>query len=163
MNKGNAAFMIFIGFLGFILTYASWNIGNKLNKKACLSSDLKNSNHVVGVLGMTGIVSFISYFICVLRCGCDKTSSYQSSGLGIYGYLFFVFVIGITVIVLGSIIEKESKGECKQASKYTGMIWGTGVCLVIFSTSFFGFKAYEQYKSKGAMRLNSFNEMSSSF
>jgi len=163
MNKANAAFMVFIGFLGFILTYASWSIGNKLNEKACTSSNLKNSNHAVGILGMTGIVSCISYFICVMRCGCDEVSVSQNTGLAIYGYISFILVIGITIIVLGSIIDVESKGQCKEASKYSGIIWGIGVALVLFSAGFFGFKGYQQYKFGVLKRLNSFNEMSSSF
>ena len=162
MNKGNTVFMLFIGFLGVLLTYASWSISAKLNEKTCTSSNLKNSNQAVNLLGLSGIISCVSYFICVSRSVCDKDTEDKSSGLAIYGYLSFVLVIGIMIIVLGSIIEVESKKECKGVSKYSGIIWGTGVGLVLFSLSFFGFNGYKKYKL-ASLKMNSFPEMSSSF
>jgi len=133
--------MVFIGIIGFVLSYSSWGVENQIKNKTCTSSKLKNSNRLTGVIGVTCIVAYVSYFVCIMKCGCDKVNLFTDSGLYVYGYLSFILAIGITIIVLGSIIHAESKGDCKEALKHAREIWGTGIVLVVLSAGFMYLKA----------------------
>lgn len=152
MNSQNASFMILIFLIGILITIASWGVDNQLKDKACTSTKLKNSNQTVRVIGLTFIVSAVSYFICVFRCNCDDEPSAIEAEegkvkLALYGYLLFLFVSGIILIVSGSIIENEAKGECKDAEKHSYIIWRTGLALAIGSFLIGGFKVYTQYNT----------------
>lgn len=152
MNKinNNGIFMALIGVLGLFLSSMSLTIDNKLKNKPCNSIKLKNSIQAVGILGLTGIVASISYFICIMRCNnCNEVSN-ENSQLAIYGYLSFVLMIGIVIIVLGFIIQAESKDSCEDAAKYAASIWVTGVLLVLLSGGYLGFNVYTKYKNKSS-------------
>lgn len=115
MKNQNSAFMMFIFTLGCILTWTSWDIQNKLDKASgCTNLNIKRANKGVSVIGLTFIVSSICFYVCMSKCGND------SAGGKVYSMNFYVgisLLLGITLIVLGSMIIGGAKKSCKDAVK----------------------------------------------
>ena len=156
MKVSNKLFMTFLLLLGVILTSLSGDVSSKLSAKKCVSSKLKSANQVVMVTGITLIVSSISFFVCLSKCGCSS----RNDNPAILGYLVFSILLSILLTVLGSIIKSESKGECSSADKSAAGILYTGVTMLVILSGYFGFTAYKLYKSKG---VGNFGYASSSF
>lgn len=123
-------FMILIFIIGIILTIVSWDIDAKIQKLNCQSSSLKTSNKIVLCIGITFIVSSLSFYVCSTKCG---------SVIRGYNYMFYILtmlLLGIALIVLGSIISSESsKPECQNTGN-PSTIWGLGVIITLLCLSF---------------------------
>ena len=123
-------FMIIIFIIGIILTVVSWDIDAKIQKLNCQSSSLKTSNKIVLCIGVTFIVSSLSFYVCSTKCG---------SVIRGFNYMFYILtmlLLGIALIVLGSIISSESsKPEC-QNSGNPSTIWGLGVIITLLCLAF---------------------------
>jgi hypothetical protein len=138
-TTGNAThttiFMALIFIIGVILTIVSWDIDNKLQNVPCESSSLKTSNKLVLCIGITFIVSAMSFY------GCSNKCSNAIVGLHYTVYIIAIFLLGILLIVLGSIISAASTAECSNTGN-PASIWGLGVIMVLSSITYF----YSQYK-----------------
>lgn len=113
MNAGNSVFMLFIFFIGFFLTYLSWGLQSSINKTTtCKDISLKNSIQGVMVIGLTFIVSSLSYIVCVNTCN-SKSNGNMNTTI----YLAFTMSLGVVLIVLGSILVNGSKKDSCPISK----------------------------------------------
>lgn len=122
----NYIFMMLILIIGLILFFVSWDIDNKLQNSDCKSTSLKTCNKIVLCISVALIVSSISFFRC-------STKVNISSGSGkINLYTLFMFLFGVVLIVLGSIISTQSVGVCVNSYNITS-IWGLGAFIVLFS------------------------------
>ena len=122
----NYIFTMLILMIGVILFFVSWDIDNKLQNTDCKSTSLKTCNKIVLCVSVALIVSSLSFF---------KTASKLSVSSGsnkINLYTIFMFLFGIILIVLGSIISTQSVGLCVNSSNISS-IWGLGAFIVLFS------------------------------
>ena len=132
-NNYNHIFMIVLFFIGIILTTVSWSIDNKLQDKDCKSASLKSSNKLVLTIGITLIVSSISFFTCTSY----TDAKFKDSSLT--AYVIIMTVLGIVLIALGSIISSESVDNCANTGNASN-IWGIGLFIVLLSLGYFYLK-----------------------
>ena len=129
----NQIFMGIIFTIGLVLTTVAWDIESKLEKKNCLSSSLKTSTKLCLMIGVIFITSSISFFGCSYKCGSVM------GGYSIGVYIITLFVLGIILIVLGSLISASSSTEnCESNSSYSS-IWAIGVFMVLTCLIYLGF------------------------
>ena len=122
----NYIFMMLILIIGLILFFVSWDIDNKLQNTDCKSTSLKTCNKIVLCISVALIVSSVSFF------NCAKKVNVTSGSAKIDLYTVFMFLFGIVLIVLGSIISTQSVGVCVNSYNITS-IWGLGAFIVLFS------------------------------
>jgi asparagine N-glycosylation enzyme membrane subunit Stt3 len=123
----NHVFMVIIFIIGIILFIVSWNIESDLESKQCTNSDLKTSVKIVLCISIVLIVSSISFFIC--------SSSKKSPNFGLSFYLATMFILGVTLLVLGTVIDSNSTGTCSTSSNASN-IWGIGISLIVVCAMF---------------------------
>jgi drug/metabolite transporter (DMT)-like permease len=136
-SKYTAIFMITLFVIGVILTVISWDIDSKLEDKKCTSKELKTANKIVLCIGIIFIVSSLSFYACSTKCNSSITGFHYNF------YIFAMLALGITLIVLGSIISSESSKtpECNNTGNPT-IIWGLGTLIVLACGLYF----YNEYK-----------------
>ena len=118
-------FMASLFIIGMILTIVSWDIDTKLEDSLCKSKSLKTSNKIVLCIGMILMVSALSFYTC--STSCDSVIA----GVHYIYYIILMFILGILLVVLGSIIASESsKVECINTGS-TSIIWGLGLIIVL--------------------------------
>jgi len=132
-NNYNHIFMIVLFFIGIILTSVSWTIDSKLQDTECKSTSLKTSNKLVLTIGITLIVSSISFFTCTSY----TDASFSSQSLTVY--ISSMLVLGIILIALGSIISAESVNECVNSGNASN-IWGLGLFIILLCGGYFYLK-----------------------
>ena len=129
----NHFFMITILFIGFILFYTSWNIDTQLqDKPSCGSQALKSNNKIVLCLGLTLIVSSLSFFTCSTYS--DKTFSDFSIEI----YVSAICILGILLIYFGLKISGNAVRECSVTGGST--IWFLGVVILFAGMYYFNRK-----------------------
>lgn len=146
MNTENTIFMMFIFILGFFLTWASWNIQSKLDKATdCTKVNVKRANQGVMVIGLTFIVSSISFYICMTKCHCSGNGRGYSMDFYAVSSLF----LGITLIVLGSIIVGGANDACKAVKgTYANMILITGVFMTVICFGYLLLQHGDKFRTK---------------
>ena len=132
-NNYNHIFMIVLFFIGIILTTVSWSIDSKIQDKPCKSESLKTANKLVLTIGITLIVSSISFFTCTSYTDIK----FEERSLSIY--VISMTILGIVLIALGSIISSESVNECSNSGNPSN-IWGSGLFIVFLSLGYFYLK-----------------------
>ena len=130
--------MILIFMVGLVLLFLSWNIDYTLEQTDCKSSLLKTSNKLVLCISVAMIVSSLSFFTCVVK----TEKSFGSSTLG--SYISIMFILGIVLIILGSIISSESVGQC-ESTENSSSILGTGLVIVVICLLYF-FAKFQKIK-----------------
>lgn len=137
----NQILMVIILCIGIVLTYSSYKVSVDLESTSCSSAALKRSNRGVMFIGMTFMISSISFFICLSRCECLIET--MEVNTAIYGA--FMFLLSIVLIVLGSIIHGEAKKDCSQAVHNAPTIWGMGLLMLLLSGAYLGYYGYTVY------------------
>ena len=132
----NHVFMGVIFTIGAVLTTVSWDIESKLEDTTCTSSSLKTANKLALVIGIIFITSSLSFFGCSFNC----QSVMSGYSLGVY--IMTLFLLGILLIVLGSIISSASIDNCMNTGS-PASIWGLGLLIVLTCLTFF----YLKYKN----------------
>ena len=130
----NHIFMGLIFVIGLIITTTSWDIDSKLQDKNCTSSSLKTANKLALIIGVIFITSSLSFFGCSYKCQSVM------SGLNITVSLTSLLILGIILIVLGSIISSASTGACVNDGSPIS-IWGLGL-LIVLSCLYYFFSTY---------------------
>lgn len=130
----NHLFMIIIFFIGIVLFSVAWNIDEKLQNTQCTSTSLKTSNKLVLCIGTILIVFSLSFFSCSVYC--DKTFD---TGPSLLIHIASIFVLGILLVIMGSIISTNSINTCVNSGSPT-TIWGLGIILVLISLTYFFMK-----------------------
>ena len=130
--------------LGLILMIGSFGVAASIG--ACGSTTIATANRIVVVMATICVVSAISYMVCKTRCQCG-----DSEGLDLKIYMGLMMLVGVTLIVLGSIIHADSHDknnanpeQCKKATKWAPVIWGTGVILFLVSGGYLGFLVFQR-------------------
>ena len=132
----NHVFMGVVFTIGAVLTTVSWDIEAKLENTPCNSSSLKTANKLALVIGIIFITSSLSFFGCSYNCQSVMT------GYNLGTYLISLFLLGIMLIVLGSIISASSVDACMNTGS-PASIWGMGLLIVLTCLLYF----YLKYKS----------------
>lgn len=129
--------------LGLILMIGSFGVAASIG--ACGSTTIATANRIVVVMATICVVSAISYMVCKTRCQCG-----DSEGLDLKIYMGLMMLVGVTLIVLGSIIHADSHDkknanpeQCEKATKWAPVIWGTGVILFLISGGYLGFLVFQ--------------------
>ena len=130
----NHLFMIIIFFIGIVLFSVAWNIDEKLQNTQCTSTSLKTSNKLVLCIGTILILFSLSFFSCSVYC--DKTFD---TGPSLLIHIASIFVLGILLVIMGSIISTNSINTCVNSGSPT-TIWGLGIILVLISLTYFFMK-----------------------
>lgn len=128
-------FMISIFIIGIILTVVGWDIDKKIEDKKCTSTALKTANKLIYTIGIVFIVSSLSFYACTFKCGDNI------QGVHHMVYLVMLFLLGILLIVLGSVVQANSKDECANSGNPT-IIWTLGVIIVLGCGLYF----YSEFK-----------------
>ena len=129
--------MISILLIGLILFSVSWDIDNILQKSNCKSSSLKTCNKIVLCISVSLIVSSISFF----KCSSQKNKPFNIENLNLYVISMFLF--GIILIILGSIISAQSVNDCVNLYNTT-TVWGLGLFIILFSGGILAYKNYNK-------------------
>lgn len=126
MVDKNTIFMSSMLVIGLIFFYMASRVRSEIQAQ-CDSDKIRNATTGVMITATILIMASISYFVCVSKCGsgCGDTEMYSMA------YSSFALLLGIVMIVLGSIISAESKGPCTATA--AGGIWQLGVVIIIAS------------------------------
>lgn len=119
----NTLFMLFMLILGIVLIYVGWNVDTSL--KDCTSNSVKVCSKLVLVLGSALIAFSLAYFRCASSC---ETKDY-----GMAVYLIITALLGIFLIVIGSIITAGSHATLCQ-NKNANVVWIIGVVMLLSSS-----------------------------
>jgi magnesium-transporting ATPase (P-type) len=126
----NHFFMMVIFIIGFILFHTSWNIDTQLQEKtSCDSKILKTHNKIVLCLGLTLIISSLSFFTCSTYS--DKTFS----DLSLEIYVGSIAVLGLFLIYFGIQISSSATGGCSVTGGST--VWLLGLFILFSSIYYF--------------------------
>jgi hypothetical protein len=125
----NHYFMFLMLILGALLFYSSWDIDAQLqDRKVCVSKDLKTYNKIVLCIGLTLIISSLSFF----SCSYFSDRSFSDFTLDIYLGLLILLSIGL--IYLGYQISQTSTGDCAVGN--SNNIWISGLVILILALLF---------------------------
>ena len=131
MHQHTSIFMIILFIIGVILIVVSWDIDQQLQTLNCQSRALKTSNKLALSIGIVFATSSLAFYSCSRACGSAV------SGFHYKIYIIMMFLLGILLIVLGSIIANEStKSECANKGNPT-IIWGLGTAIVVSCLAYF--------------------------
>jgi hypothetical protein len=140
-----SAFMFIIFVTGLFLTVHSLKIESSLDKANCKDVNLKRSNRAVMMIGITFIVSSISFTVCVNKCECGP------GGYSMNFYLISSLILGIILIVLGSIMIDGSKNKnCSPAKGSSKIILFVGLLIFASTTGYLYFENKDKFSSKTA-------------
>jgi len=126
-NSYGAAFTITMLFLGVVLVYISWDLDGKL--RDCNDMALKNSNKLILALGSM----LFAFSLASLRCS-------RADSVGVPFYLIVSMILGVVLLVLGSIVTARSTGTCFNSGS-PSIVWIIGVVMILGS----GFGLYNKY------------------
>ena len=130
MHINNVAFMSFITLIGFWLLYPSWDMNNKMRNKTC-KGVLNTLNMLVATVAVTCIVFGLSFAICMSKCDCRGTGSIGGFTVG-----GFTLLLGIFLIVVGSMVIQNAKGECEDLKGSGTMVLVPGLFMVVGSLGY---------------------------
>ena len=99
-----------------------------------LGVPISTSNKLVLCIGTILIVFSLSFFSCSVYC--DKTFD---TGPSLLIHIASIFVLGILLVIMGSIISTNSINTCVNSGSPT-TIWGLGIILVLISLTYFFMK-----------------------
>jgi uncharacterized membrane protein len=138
----NSMFMAVMLILGIIFLYLSNKIKNEIQAN-CASDKLRNANLGVMISSVILITLSICYFIATTRCDCGDLQTYTLI------YSSISFIIGIVMIVLGTVIASESKNNCETES--SNSIWQLGIVIVLVAGGAMSYDIYkDSQKKKGS-------------
>ena len=126
----NHVFMVFIFFIGLILTIFSSRIDKNATANNCNSEELRLLTKVLLCMGITFTVSALSFFMCVSNCGKSETV------FSLYIYMIFTFLLGVGIIVISSLIMSSSS-DCKSIGSDINVILGVGILITVISLGYF--------------------------
>lgn len=147
-------FALFNFIIGIIILLVSLKIDNLITVNSCTDKDLRNAN--VGIMLTSTILTCLSasYIGCFVRCkDCfAKNPKETSENKSVTGSPIFFnilsIVLGIVLIVFGSIIHGKSK-NCKDVGTNSNYIWGLGLAITLSSFIILGISIFKD-KSKKA-------------
>lgn len=117
-------FMGLIIIVGIVTFFISWNTDKDLQTESCASTSIKTANKLVLCLSTAMIICPILFWVG----NCENPESIHYKW-----YIYMSLVLGILLLVLGSIISHEStKNKCKVGS-HPEWIWILGLIITIFS------------------------------
>jgi hypothetical protein len=128
----NHVFMAIIFAIGAILTTVTWDIDAKIEDKNCSSTTLKTVNKLGLIIGVILMTSSISFFGCSYRC------QNVLGGYNLATYIGTLCMLGIVLIILGTIISASSIDNCSNAGS-PASIWGLGTIIVLSCIIYFYF------------------------
>ncbi len=133
-------FMSFVVLLGLLMIVVSGRIDSAIGVN-CKSVNLVRANKAVSSIGLIVTTFMLTMMSCLYKCDCSKQLS--SGGRLISNinmmYSAVLTVLGIVLVVLGSIIRSEVKKQgCSEAKKSSNAILSLGVLLTDMSGGYIG-------------------------
>jgi uncharacterized membrane protein YidH (DUF202 family) len=92
--------------LGLTLTAFSWKMGNNTYK--CLSKKVFDSNRALLGMSLMMISVAVTSLMCSIRCDCAKNIEIGTSLM-----LFIIGILGIAIIIVGSVIRGDEHCDNK--------------------------------------------------
>ena len=138
----NIFFSLSILLLGIILIVSNFNIDNAI-KSTCTDDSLHNSNKGILVLAVTAIVFSLSNMTCTWKCDCSN-----SGAIATELYVGIIFLLGIVLISLGTIIQTKAKKSltCKNAEVHATAVITAGSLMTAFAGSYLIYVIYTMNK-----------------
>ena len=130
----NHIFMTILLFIGLILIGISWNIDSNLSTTNCKSYSLKTANKFVMIIGVMFFTSSICFFGCTSKC------STVIKEFNFMIYVLSMFVLGVILIILGSIISAQSNSVAECSTADATSIWVLGLLIVLTCVGYTGYK-----------------------
>jgi len=136
MNRSNthnytSIFMFILFIIGVTLIVVSWDIDEQIQTINCESRSLKTANKLALSIGIIFATSSLAFYSCSRVCGNTLIGFHYRI------YIIMMFLLGILLIVLGSIIANESaKSQCANKGNPT-IIWGLGTIIVVSCLLYF--------------------------
>ena len=140
MTKATSAVLLFMlmGF-GFWITIASWFIYDNINKLNTCRPELKKCNQGVFMIGLILIIAPM----VMMYCGCLADDDDINTSI----IIFMFGILGLVLLILGSIIAKNKDG-CGKVSSSASMIWGLGLGVFIISMVILIANNFDKIKGK---------------
>jgi hypothetical protein len=140
-------YLISILIIGCSLIFTSFQIDKNIKSSECLTKNLILSNKGVLVVGL--ILAQVSGTYVLIHSACKNTqktaiSLTQNRLIACSG---FSLILGIVLITLGSIIDKESK-KCKLVKSESKTVWGLGVFITSLSAACLGVLGFNRVVKK---------------
>jgi hypothetical protein len=154
MAFGNLIFMLVLFVFGVMLVSIAGLIDKNVDV-SCSSTKLKNANRGVLIIGVTFIVSSLSFVVCRVRCDCGP-----ASGFPLMIYSIFNLVIGLILLVLGSVIHSQSSDKC-DIVEYAMVVWGVATIMVVGSLIHLGMIFSDTFASSAKNGSQSLTDPSS--
>lgn len=131
--------------IGIIVLIISLGIDRQITENKCVDKDLRNAN--IGIMLTSTILTCLSasYIGCFMKCtDCfAKTPSPTGEETSVTGNAVFFnilsIILGIILIVFGSIIASKSK-TCLKVKSHSTYIWGLGIFVCVVSLSILGIR-----------------------
>lgn len=125
------------------LLIVSLKISSNISGKTCMTNALQSS--VNGVVVLSSMLLSASMIATLLY---DQIKGKYSFNYVEKVFLAFVLCLGVIFIVLGAIIDAESKktADCEANAKLSALIYVTGILMTLASGGYFGQYFYKQRK-----------------
>ena len=133
-------FMLLLFIFGIFLAVVYTNIDNAIRKMSNPDNDLQNANKAILVISIMFIVIGFSYLACHRSCNCDLPNTSEP-----LFYVIFSGLLGIILIVLGSLIQAKSAGN-DEIIKNSPILWISGVILALIGIIYIIYNVYSGMK-----------------
>uniref|UniRef100_A0A6C0D0R4 Uncharacterized protein n=1 Tax=viral metagenome TaxID=1070528 RepID=A0A6C0D0R4_9ZZZZ len=134
-------FMLLLFIFGIFLAIVYTNIDNVIRKMPNSNTDLQNANKAILVISVMFIVIGFSYLACHRSCNCDLPNTSEP-----LFYVIFSALLGIILIVLGSLIQAKSGGN-DEIVKNAPSLWISGVILALIGFIYIIYSGMKKLKS----------------
>lgn len=141
METATAMFMILVFLLGLILMMQSNKIDEKLPK--CTEPKVRNANKGLLILSVVFMTAAVAYMVCGFTSKCAGRGSAPSNPRGVMIYVGFLFLLGVTLIALGSQIHAHSsKKNCDGAKNEVTSVIVLGVVMTVMCLAMMAYKGW---------------------
>jgi len=142
MEYLNIIFTILIEILGWILIITNFKIDHIYQDNNMTNKTIQNCNKGILMLASAFILLPLIFWYAMLMGDCSKITHIG----GIEMYAVFIALLGITLIVLGSLISTNA-GNIQGIKNNSTMIWVLGLIMLFISLGYGGIQIW-QWKKK---------------
>jgi len=126
-------FLTFMLLLGITLMVSVLYIDYANTSSGCRNPTILSASRIVLILGSSLFASSATLLYVILLTDCG-----YSQGQWNLAYTILIIIIGLKLIVAGSIISIKGKQvNCPIAVRWSPVIWGVGTLMIIFTTTTF--------------------------
>lgn len=140
----NQLFAIGMFILGIILIVLNFQIDSSVHSTQCVDTQLQNCNKGILVLGTAAIVASASYLGCQIKSGSGQSIITTEM------YASFCLVLGIVIVVLGSIMQSRANKStsCTKAKNKTTPVIILGSLMIVIAGGYLSLYVYNNMGGK---------------